>query len=298
MTPRAAVVGGIAATAALGAAIALQVTRDRLHSREVQARTNLLYVQSGEALKRIVLDFDALASDVYWIRAIQHYGGDRLAGPGKTRKYELLYPLLDLTTSLDPYFTIAYRFGQIFLSEGYPGGPGRPDQAIALLKKGISAEPEKWQYYLDIGFVYYWHLRDFRTAADWFKLAHTRPGAPNWLEPLAAAIMTEAGDRESSRFLWSKIRESEEPWLRRSAERGLAQIQALDELDQLNLLVTRFPPPAGQPYSWEWLMRRGVVRAVPADPARTPYEIDPATGTVTLSAQSELNPLPKPRKLQ
>ena len=67
--------------------------------------------------------FESLAADVYWIRAIQHYGGERLAqGP---RNYDLLYPLLDLTTSLDPYFSIAYRFGAIFLSEQYPGGPGR-----------------------------------------------------------------------------------------------------------------------------------------------------------------------------
>ena len=35
----------------------------------------LLYVRSGEAAKRIALAFDVLAADVYWIRAIQHYGG-------------------------------------------------------------------------------------------------------------------------------------------------------------------------------------------------------------------------------
>jgi len=297
VTRRDAAWGAIAAVAMLGGAIALQVARDGLYSRDAQARSNLLYVQSGEALKRIVLGFDALASDVYWIRAIQHYGGDRLAGESGQRKYELLYPLLDLTTSLDPYFTIAYRFGQIFLSEGYPGGPGRPDQAIELLKKGISVEPDKWQYYQDIGFVHYWHLRDYKTAADWFKRAHAKPGAPNWLEPLAAAIMTEAGDRESSRFLWSRILESDEPWLQRRAERGLAQIKALDDIDQLNALVAQFPPPAGEAYSWDWLVRRRVLRGVPPDPAGTPYRIDPATGTVTLDVESELNPLPAPRKL-
>ena len=99
----------------------------------------ILYVRSGAALKRIVLGFDALAADVYWIRAIQHYGGDRLTGPAQATKYQLLYPLLDITTTLDPYFNIAYRFGAIFLSEAYPGGPGRPDQSVALLRKGLVA---------------------------------------------------------------------------------------------------------------------------------------------------------------
>src|SRR5262249_43671778 len=147
----------LAAIACLSVAIGVQIVRDRRYPLQQQHVERVLYVQSGAALRRLSLDFDALASDVYWIRTIQHYGGERLA---KTRKptYSLLKPLLDHTTTLDPYFSIAYRFGAIFLSEQYPGGAGRPDQAIELLKKGIAAQPTKWQYYHDIAFIYYWHL--------------------------------------------------------------------------------------------------------------------------------------------
>ena len=49
--------------------------------------------------------------------------------------------MLDLTTTLDPLFNVAYRFGAIFLAEPYPGGAGRPDLAIALLEKGLQARP-------------------------------------------------------------------------------------------------------------------------------------------------------------
>ena len=131
---------------ALTTAVALQAGRDAAYPRRQRASERLLYTRSGAAVKRMALEFDALASDVYWIRAIQHYGGDRLAVDGR-REYELLQPLLDLTTTLDPFFTVAYRFGAIFLSEAPPGGPGRPDQAIALLEKGIAVQPEKWQYF-------------------------------------------------------------------------------------------------------------------------------------------------------
>jgi hypothetical protein len=117
---------------ALSTAVALQAARDAAYPRDDGAADQILYVRSGPALDRMALEFDALASDVYWIRAIQHYGGQRLAPPG-SRDYSMLAPLLDLTTSLDPYFTIAYRFGAIFLSEAAPGGPGQPDRAIALL---------------------------------------------------------------------------------------------------------------------------------------------------------------------
>ena len=61
----------------------------------------------------------------------------------RERRYDLLYPLLDLATTLDPRFTIGYRFGAIFLAEPHPGGAGRPDQAIALLKKGVAFNPEQ-----------------------------------------------------------------------------------------------------------------------------------------------------------
>lgn len=292
MMRRGLFVGGIvAACSALALAVTLQMLRDRMYSRDDQQTRSVLYVRSGPALKRIALDYDALAADVYWIRAIQHYGGNRLSAAGN-KKYELLYPLLDIATSLDPFFTIAYRFGAIFLSEGYPGGPGRPDQAITLLRKGIAAQPTKWQYYHDIAFVYYWQLRDMEAAARWFRLAATQPGAPNWLEPVAATMLIQGGDRASARFLLREILKSEEAWLRRMASRGLSQLDALDVMDLLQAAVRRYPPPPGTPYSWDWLLRQRVIKQVPVDPTGVPFDIDPQSGAVAVSTRSELYPLP------
>ena len=96
------------AVLALGSAVGLQAGRDAAYPTKNRAGERLLYTRSGTAVKRLALEFDAIASDVYWIRAIQHYGGDRLARDGR-KNYELLQPLLDLTTTLDPFFTIAYR---------------------------------------------------------------------------------------------------------------------------------------------------------------------------------------------
>jgi tetratricopeptide (TPR) repeat protein len=283
--------------AALGVAIAFQVVRDRRYPREEALARSVMYVTSPAVLRRVVLSFDALAADLYWIRALQHYGGDRLSA-GKVSRYELLYPLLDITTSLDPYFTIAYRFGAIFLSEQYPGGPGRPDQAIALLRKGIAAQPTKWEYYHDVAFVHYWQLRDTQAAARWFRRAAEQPGAPNWLEPVAASMLIQGGDRASARFLLAQLLQSEEPWLQRMASRSLLQLDALDVIDQLQPRVTSLPPPPGEPYSWQWLLDRGVLRAVPVDPTGTPLAIDAATGRIAVSPESGLHPMPSPRALQ
>ena len=192
------------------------------------------------------------------------------------------YPLLDLTTTLDPYFTIAYRFGAIFLGEAYPGGPGRPDLAIALLKKGLATQPQKWQYMQDLGFVYYWHLQDYPTAASWFQQAAAIPGAPAWMSPLAAVTLAEGGRRSASRELWEQISKSEEPWLRDSAIQRLLQLDAMDAIDALDARVRdyRLKHP-GAPLSWDALRAAGYVRGVPLDPTNTPYVFTPA-GRVTI----------------
>ena len=283
----------VGACAALAAAITLQVARDRLDPAAAPGGPGALYVRSPEAVKRLAVGFDALAADLYWIRAIQHFGGQRLAAAG-TQDYSLLYPLLDITTTLDPWFNIAYRFGAIFLSERYPGGPGRPDQAVALLRKGIAAQPGKWQYYHDIAFVYYWHLRDYQSAATWFHRASEQPNAPNWLAPMAATMLTHGQDRSAARFLWQQILGSEQEWLRRTASRSLQQLDAMDGIDALQPIVRRFSPEPGQPYSWGLLVGRGILRGVPADPAGVPFELDATTGEVRLDRRSPLFPLPDP----
>ncbi|MFL6280135.1 MAG: hypothetical protein ACJ731_08495 [Vicinamibacterales bacterium] len=290
---------GVLAAVAFAAAISLQLVRDRWYPRDNPQREEILYVRSGAALQRIALSFDAVAADVYWIRAIQHYGGDRLSGSGSQTKYQVLYPLLDLTTTLDPYFNIAYRFGAIFLSEAYPGGPGRPDQSVALLRKAITVMPHKWQYYHDIGFVYYWRLRDYQSAALWFQRAAAQPNAPKWLAPLAASMLVHGNDRAAARFLWQQIAKSEEPWLRRNAERSLLQLQALDQIDQLEAIARTYAPPGGEQYSWIGLVKRGVLRGQPVDPVGVPYVLDPVTGQVRVSEQSPLVPMPEePRRRQ
>jgi hypothetical protein len=290
--PRGRTIGAVAGAAAcLSAAIGLQIVRDRVYAAGTRDIQRVLYVRSGEAVKRLALDFDALWSDVYWIRAIQHYGGDRMAG-GREQRYELLFPLLDLTTTLDPYFTIAYRFGAIFLSERYPSGPGRPDWAIALLQKGIVAQPDKWQYYHDIAFVHYWHMRDLEAAARWFQRAAERPGSPNWLRPLVASMLSAGSNRAAARFLWQQMLSSEEVWMRRNAERSLLQLDALELAGQLEALARRFPPPPGGTYSWDRLIRQRILRGIPEDPTGTPFEIDPDTGAVRVAANSDLFPMP------
>jgi hypothetical protein len=284
----------VAALVALGAAVAVQAARDRTYHPDPARPERFLYLSSPAVVSRVVLGFDALAADVYWVRAIQHYGGDRLRPSQTERKYELLYPLLDLTTSLDPYFNIAYRFGAIFLSEPYPGGAGRPDLAVALLRKGIAHRPAKWEYYHDIGFIHYWSLGDYQAAADWFRKGAEQPNAPEWLLPVAASMLTEGKDRASARYIWTQLLKAEEEWVRKRAERALVQLQALDQIDELSRKIAA--APALEAYSWPNIVRAGILPGMPVDPTRTPYDINPTTGEITVARTSPLFPMPRARR--
>jgi tetratricopeptide (TPR) repeat protein len=285
------ILGALAAVGGVGLSAAV------LHARESQralpvSTERLLYLRSGGSADRIFLGFDTLAADVYWIRTIQHYGRDRKHPPSKAGAFELLQPLLDLTTSLDPRFNVAYRFGAIFLSSNPPDGPGQPAQAIALLEKGLRANP-RWQYAYDIGFVHYWHTGDYAEAARWFNRAADMSNAPEWIRPLAATTLAQGGDRAGARRLLSELLSSPEPYVRNAGERSLAQLQALDAIDELEALVARYQAAMGRhPSGWPDLVRAGLLRGIPADSSGAAFVYDPASHTVSLSPESELAPLP------
>ncbi len=299
------VAAGTLALALFGGAVAVQAARERIYPSP-EAAAEVLYVTSGEVARRLAISYQALGADLYWIRAIQYFGGARRRLADEQRigilpppalaadvsDYDLLYPLLDLTTALDPRFNIAYRFGATFLAERYPDGPGRPDLAIRLLQKGLQAQPDKWEYMEDIGFVHYWWRHDYVMAARWFDEAADVPGAPWWLRSLAATTLAQGGDRASSRRMWEAIHETAEiDWLVHDSERRLRQLDTLDQIDRLQADVDAFAARTGTaPRGWGDLVRGGALRGIPVDPTGAPYVL--SEGRVRLAPTSSLFPLP------
>ena len=144
----------------------------------------------------------------------------------------------------------------------------------------------------DKAFVYYWTFRDLKAAAHWFGEAAKVPGSADWLPGLAAIMLAEGGDRRSSRFLFQQmLQTAEHEYMRKNAEFRLAQLDILDAIDQLNAIVDRYEQITGaRPTTWAPLVERNWLRAIPADPAGTPFVID-SHGRAALDPSSQYNPL-------
>src|SRR5215475_9697074 len=98
-----------------------------------------LYLPSGNTVKKVSFGFDGVISDVYWMRAIQYFGNKVLNGgltENSNERFELLYPLLDITTTLDPQYIAAYEFGGMFVADY-----NSKEKAISLLERSIQQNP-------------------------------------------------------------------------------------------------------------------------------------------------------------
>jgi hypothetical protein len=250
--------------------------------------SDILYVPAGTNLRRLSLGNEGLLADIYWTRAVQYYGRNHMPGAGG--RNELLAPLLRITTDLDPHLLIAYRFGAIFLAGKPPAGAGEPEAALELIRRGIVANPDYWRLWQDLGFIYYWEFKDYKTAARIFTAGSRMPGAGFWMKALAGTVAEKGGDLQTSRFLWSEIYEhAETDDIRKNAEEHLTTLAAVDQMNQLNSVLDMYRTRTGkEPQSFSDLYAIGLLRGIPRDPLGVPYVIGP-DGHAELGPSSQIN---------
>ncbi len=236
---------------------------------------DVLYVRSSSALKRMSLGYTGLMADLYWTRAVQYYGSKHHneADP----HYELLAPLLNLTTDLDPKLRVAYEFGASFLAPKSPEGAGQPDEAVALLEKGIRANPQVWQLYHALGFVHYKERQDYMAAANAFRRGSELPNAHPFLKVLAAKMAQKGGEIETSRMLWTMTFDSsDDKMIKDNAANHLLALQAEQDLDGLTKIIDLYRQKTGHnPQSWREIYAANMLLGVPVDPVGFPYVLAP-----------------------
>ena len=240
--------------------------------RPQAADEEVLYLSSPKVLKRASLGYEGLLADIYWTRAVQYFGARH---HNHARSYNLLFPLLEITTQLDPKLVVAYEFGASFLAPPPPDGAGQPERAIQLMQYGIQNNPNNWKLYYDLGFVYYINLQDYKNAADAFERGSKLPNAHPFMRVLAGQMAQHAGEFDTARMMWSATyQNSQDQLIRQNAVEHLRALRVDEDVTHLQEAVTHFSERTGRlPGSMTELATAEGLPGIPVDPDGHSYKL-------------------------
>lgn len=243
-------------------------------------------LNSGKLVRMMSLEYAPLVADFYWTRIVQFYGNKHVRGDANL---EELWPLLDITTTLDPNLLVAYHFGAIFLSQHPPDGAARPDLAVKLMERGIKANPDYWRFYEDLGFIYYFDMKDYKKASEAFLEGSKNPKALIWMKIMAAKIAAEGESFETSNFLWNDVyTTTKDPQIKENAKLHLQLLKAEEDCQRLDQLADEYQKRFGhRPKRMSELVEAGILRGVPDDALGYSYEFDDK-GKAVLNLNSPL----------
>jgi hypothetical protein len=258
--------------ASMAASVLLLRGLDKL--RRNATLEEVLYISSPKALKKLSLGYDGLLADIYWTRAVQYFGSKHHEG---ARRYDLLAPLLEITTVLDPHLLVAYEYGANFLAPPPPSGGGMPERAIQLEEYGIRNNPNEWRLYYNNGFIHYMELKDYAGAAEAFARGARVPNAHPFLAIMAARMAEHAGDLQMARLMWSTTYEStKDSSVRANAAAHLRALQVDEDVTNLEAAAGRYRQMTGRlPAGFSDLEAAGLIRDTPTDPLGHPYMLMP-----------------------
>jgi tetratricopeptide (TPR) repeat protein len=246
----------------------------------------------GKRLKSYALGSEGMLSDWYWMRALQYIGGKIVRRDLEKLNIEdltelnprLLYPLLDISTDLDPKSMAPFSYGATVLPAI------SSEQAIALTRKGIENNPENWRLYQYLGYIY-WRLKDYEKAGQTYDAGAEIPGAPPFFRAMAARIRTESGSRELAREIYKQaVAEAPDESTKAASLLRLKQLDSLDERDAIDAALAEYRERSGScARRWSDILPRLAHVRLPhdlefrineqnelVDPSGAPYLLDPA----------------------
>jgi len=286
----------------LGLAIVVGLSRQIDHNRprvDSTQEEEQLYLTSSTA-RRMSLGFNGLAADWYWMRALQYVGRKVLSTQERVQldnlghlNLNLLAPLLETATTLDPEFMEPYEYAAVVL-------PGiNVDDAVRIVKKGIAANPSSWRLYQHLGYIS-WQQKNFKEAGEAYRLGAELPGAPIWMKVMQARMADEGSSRDTAREIYLRMYEQAgDEQVKTMALRHLWYLDSVDQREALRKILSAYQQKMGHcPTSWkeiEFVLRTLRLRldttSAPLDPSGAPYVLAGPKCEVDLNPKSEVPPL-------
>jgi tetratricopeptide (TPR) repeat protein len=243
------------------------------------------------------LAFNAIIADWYWMRALQ-YVGRKAVTHEKLRidnlselDLKLLAPLLDTAATLDPQFMAVYEYGAVVLPT--VSDADEDEDAVALLKKGIEANPDAWRLYHHLGYIY-WQRGDYARASEAYGAGALISGAPSWMKTMQVNMQARGSSPQVAREIYTRMRgDSNDEQVRLFAEYRLAALDSLEEQERIQRVLSDYSARnTGRcPASWREIAQQLRASGLPIDSTGTP--VDPTNVPYVLVQQGckvELHP--------
>jgi hypothetical protein len=257
-----------------------------LQRKALSANTDeVSYVLPPALLKITSLEFDGLAADFLFLKALGFFGGTfaRTERPRvKEAEWRWMFNVLDAATELDPWFYDPYYFANC----NFTWEANKAKEANTLLAKGSRARDWDWTIPFYMGFNEFYFLHDNAKASEYLMQGARRPDADPILSTLAVRLAYKASRSEVAIiFLRETMDKTKDKITRRELELNLKSLEGVYSLEQaVNSFTTRF---GRQPATIDELLSRGIIGRLPEDPYHGKYYID-KDGSV--KATSDMRP--------
>lgn len=76
------------------------------------------------------------------------------------------------------------------------------DQGIECFLEGISYNPDSYQLYFDLGFIYHHQVESYEQALELYRMAVRLPGHPTYMDRAIAHVLRKKGDLRGAYQEW------------------------------------------------------------------------------------------------
>ncbi len=242
---------------------------------------------SEDVARALTIGYRAVASDLYWLEAIQYFGTPSNAD----RRFRGLSSLIDRSLAFDPDYDYIYQFAEEVLP--YHDVTAHlwynTEDAIRIGRKGMAVESPRWQIPWLLGYNLYTFRGEYAHAGQVMEEAARRPHAPPYLASLAARLLAQGDDVETAILLTrAAVANAHDGRVRDELADRLKSLELQVELSKLNDAFSAARREGRGVSRLEDLLGIAGLTAIPRDPFGGIFHCDQAHGKITSDHQDHL----------
>ena len=229
------------------------------------------YLPNSNFVKGCALSFNEVMADLLWIKAVG-YLGDHFSAENN---YRWLFQLLDVTTTLDPYYDDPYEFGGIV----FANVANDVDASFKILKRGMENVPKHhpryWYLPFFTAFNYMYYRGDYQMAAHYLEIAASFPQRPAYLPLLVARLYANTDDPSVAiPFLQKMLERTATPGMREKLEQRIKEVHVRQDIKNLTKARDIYlEKVGGYPETLGDMVKDGILPSLPKEPFGGQYYI-------------------------